>query len=446
MNISSPSPEAIGAQVSPVDLIQNDAILDQLARLCGLVRRQPRKLSPKILLHSLLQAACHLCASTRQLAFLAGLEAGMIIARQSLWERLRQPASSFLSSVLARLLSHQSRAHSLCLPGVKRILVGDSSTLPVHSSLKGAFPGSSNQRSSHACARLQFTFDLLGGQLLHCRVDPFTRVDQAAAKDVLEHLEPGDLLIRDLGYFALDAFAALAAQGCYFLSRWRQATTLFDAKGTPLNLLKLLRSKAKTKPLILEVQTGTKKKVAMRLIAVPLPQAVANERRRRAKADRDKRLNHSQEYYELLSWTLLLTNLPVDCLPADQIATLYAMRWRIENIFKAWKSNLRPQCISTHRTNEHHLRCLLYAQQIVLAIAAQNELLATLQSSADGSRGLPSLFKRLGLLVLRGGLIPSARAQDSRAPLIGLLLEYHGCYEKRKKRISLPQRITRLLS
>lgn len=370
----------------------------------------------------------------------------MLIARQSLWERLRQPDSSFLSSVLARLLSHQSRAHSISLPGVQRILVQDSTTLPLHSSLKMAFPGSSNQRASNACARLQFTFDLLGGTLLHCRLDPFTRVDQAAAKDIIEHLKPGDLLIRDLGYFVLDAFASIASQGCYFLSRLRQATSLFTAQGAPLDLLKVLRSKAENGPVVLEVQTGSKKKVAMRLVAVPLPQAVADERRRRARADRDMRLNHSKEYYELLSWTLLVTNLPVESLPAKQMAALYSMRWRIENIFKAWKSNLRPQCISTHRTNEHHLRCLLYAQQIVLAIAAQNELFATLPSPVKSTQGLPSLFKRLGLLVLTGGLILPATAQNSRASLVDQLLNYHGCYDKRKNRTSLPQHIALLLT
>ena len=68
----------------------------------------------------------------------------------------------------------------------------------------------------------------------------------------------------------------------------------------------------------------------MRLIAVPLPQTLADERRRRARTDRDKRLNHSEDYYALLSWTLLLTNLPAASLPVEQMLALYALRWRID--------------------------------------------------------------------------------------------------------------------
>ncbi|MEY4489550.1 MAG: Transposase domain [Verrucomicrobiota bacterium] len=69
-------------------------------------------------------------------------------------------------------------------------------------------------------------------------------------------------------------------------------------------------------------------------------QAVANERRRKARVDRDKRLRHDQKYYKLLGWTLLLTNAPKARLPLRTAVGVYRLRWRIEIIFKVWKSHL----------------------------------------------------------------------------------------------------------
>ena len=94
---------------------------------------------------------------------------------------------------------------------------------------QGCFPRFQSRRrgtGSTAAARLQFTFDLLSGQLIDSALHAFTRVDQAAAKDVLPLLAPGDLLIRDLGYFALDAFAAIEGKRSFYLSRYRHGTLL----------------------------------------------------------------------------------------------------------------------------------------------------------------------------------------------------------------------------
>lgn len=339
-------------------LLPTSVELEKLARQCGLVQRRARKLPASALLHSLLRAASHQRASTRHLAFLAGTLTGDTLARQSFWERLREPASQFMAEVLGRVLKCQACASSTAtaLPGVRRVLVGDSSIVALHPSLKHAFAGSSNQCTSMASARMQFGFDLLEGRLVHCGLHAFTRPDQAAAHDILDCLRPGDLLLRDLGYFVLDAFQKIQQAGAFFLSRLRYHTTLHDAQGHPFDLLKELRRRSRLapgQPVVLEVQVGMHHRLPLRLMAVPLPQAQANERRRRARQDRDKRVRHSQNYYELLSWTLLVSNLPAQALSPQQCQALYAMRWRIENIFKAWKSQLKPEASTTHRSNEH---------------------------------------------------------------------------------------------
>jgi len=80
--------------------------------------------------------------------------------------------------------------------------------------------------------------------------------------------------------------------------------------------------------------------VRARLVALPAPEAVANERRRRARANRDQRLNPGREHLFLMGWSIFLTNVSREVWPAQSLAMVYRLRWRIEIIFKAWKSHL----------------------------------------------------------------------------------------------------------
>ena len=69
----------------------------------------------------------------------------------------------------------------------------------------------------------------------------------------------------------------------------------------------------------------------------------ANMRRHRAKTDRDKRLNHSKDYYELLGYSCYITSVDQEKLSATEVQKVYGLRWRIENIFKCWKSQFHLQ-------------------------------------------------------------------------------------------------------
>ena len=184
----------------------------------------------------------------------------------------------------------------------------------------------------------QLIADLRQGTVQHLSLSSFRRNDQAAAPDILEILGPGDLILRDLGYWALHVFEAILLKGAFFLSRYRHDTRVLDPRtGKPLNLAHLLRTQGS---LDRQVWLGDKHRLSFRLVAVPVPDALANERRRRAQANRDKRLNPSPQHLFLLGWNIFVTNVDRNTWPPKAIQPIYRLRWRIEMIFKAWKSHL----------------------------------------------------------------------------------------------------------
>ena len=199
------------------------------------------------------------------------------------------------------------------------------------------FPGSRNQRKGFAALKIQFITDRLSSQVLHLSLSGFNRNDQAAAPDVLEVAQAGDLIIRDWGYFVIRAFQWIMELGAFFVSRCRADVNLYDVHtDKPFNLAAQLRRRGYFDGMVL---LGSQR-LAVRLVAVPVPQAVANERRRKARKNRDKRCHPNSQRLFLLGWNLLITNVPRSVWPPKVVAAIYRLRWRIEMIFKAWKSHL----------------------------------------------------------------------------------------------------------
>jgi hypothetical protein len=235
----------------------------------------------------------------------------------------------------------------------RRVLLHDSTVLSLPEHLAGAFPGPANaRRRCQAALKLQFVCELLHSQILHIALSGFTRNDQAAAPDILPLLEPGDLLIRDLGYFVLNVLEQITLKGAFFLSRYRHGVLVFDAQsGQPLDLSRSLRAGQLFDQ---EVLLGTEK-LRVRLVAIPVSDALANERRRKAKTNRDRRLNPGKDRLYLLGWNIFITNVPPRVWPAQALQPVYRLRWRIEIIFKAWKGHLGLRQLNCRSLDLLHL-------------------------------------------------------------------------------------------
>jgi hypothetical protein len=217
------------------------------------------------------------------------------------------------------------------------------------------FSSSFTKKNVSATVRIQLTTNLLSDSYEDFSLGSFRDNDGGASKDILEIVKPGDLVLRDKGYClprnlggSLKVFKQLEEKKCFFLSRFKYGVNLYDS-GTKkqLDLAKILEkaSKQGRNTVDKRIVLGAKHRLSVRLIAIRLPQEVADERRRKAKADRHSKANHSQDYYERLDWCLFITNIPEEILTAKQVAKVYRFRClprnlggRIEIIFKVWKS------------------------------------------------------------------------------------------------------------
>lgn len=392
--------------------------------------------------------------SFRELAIEVGLLSGRTLSKQSLSDRMNSKAVDFFRELVAADLRRATASVPLLntrgLTEIRRILIGDSSAVPLHPSLVQHFPGPTNQTDQQgAQLKLQLTFDLLGGRWLKTTLDPYPRSDHEAGLNLLpEFLHAGDLLIRDLAYSSVRCFKAIADRGAFYLSRLRSKTAVMDLGGNRVDLLRLARQYAPgvghvfTRNILL----GADDKLPTRLVILRVPEAVANQRRRhlRQQAKRQK-TQLRKERLALADWMIFVTNLSEEQAGVEQLHQLYQMRWRIENLFKLCKSHTGLLKIARHRTNRHHVEILILAWLLLMISLSQQGIFRLYDTNGSGDSKVmeASIFKSIGRILHWVTLgIELSRAGSITALLqrLGEQQAYHDRYERRK-RISLPQRL-----
>lgn len=407
-------------------LAQLDA--ETLARQSGFLKRKPRKIPMTDFLLALVALAAEAVLSLERIAAVIGLVAHVTYSKQALSKRLSAQVESFLARVAAALfgnLSEGANTQGLFRP-FRRVLLHDSTVEALPDHLANLFPGSSNQRKKRrASLKIQFVADLLQGTLVQSSLSGFTRNDQAAAPDILAVAQCGDLIIRDLGYFALPVMAALGLKGGYFLSRYKHGVRVYDLQGQPLNLVQELKTHGRFDR---EVLLGAEH-VRARLVARPAPEAVANERRRKARANHDGRYQPDRDHLILMAWNIFLTNVSRQVWPPQCLGPLYRLRWRIEMIFKSWKSHLGLRQFNARSASLLRLSVMTKLLFCVLVYRFCNAL----ELIGDGQNHV-SLLRLARILGACAGLFAAAVLQMTPAQWLEHHLTHHLFYEKRTDR------------
>jgi len=158
----------------------------------------------------------------------------------------------------------------------KRILIQDSTIIQLPPRLFDLFSGVKNAHTTTCNARIQGVYDLCSGRFVRFSIDPYSKNDVSVAFDL--PVEPGDLVLRDRGYFLLEAISNFKAKGVETISRYKHKTTLYDASTREsLDLLDLLTRSGSVDRIVLASEN---KDIRVRLLAVPVTEEIANLRSR----------------------------------------------------------------------------------------------------------------------------------------------------------------------
>jgi hypothetical protein len=409
--------------------------IELLARQSGAIQRI-RKVNPMSLLGALCLLALHSSCSLRLTAMFMGMLDGCVLSKQALKQRINNAWSNLfrkiLGCTLARTAHHLEAESAGIFRCFKRVLVNDSTSVSLSPKLASHFPGSGNQSNKrNAVIKVQAIVDLLSENFVDFNITAFTSNDQGAAPDILKIISPGDLIIRDLGYFVPLVFRAIIDKLAYFLSRYHHKTKLCDTNGNEIDLYALL----KTCPCLdMCVHLGKEARIPVRLVCIPVPEKVANERRRKLNQNkkRDRRLNPSKEQLALCGWEIFITNVDANIWTVQDVSNAYGLRWRIEIIFKAWKSHLNFTQV-THGSKDYVL-ILFYTRLIFITLFQTTFVGLHKWANTNAPDHHISILKFAQFFALLVTMALGFSISNTQLLMANILK--HCTYEKRRKRIN----------
>ncbi len=292
---------------------------------------------------------------------------GVVISPQGLDQRFTRQAADCLKQILDAAVETVIRAQSVAVPILQRfngVFVQDSSIISLPAALAEVWQGSGGS-ASPAALKLQVRLDYAHGTLQGPILQDGRAQDRNAPTQTLP-LPEGALRLADLGFFGLNVLADLTAQAVFWLSRLRAGIVVFDAADQRWDQLSLLQAQA-TSRMDLAVTLGVRDRLAARLLAVRVPQEVADQRRRRLHDDaRHKGQMVSHTRLALADWTVLVTNVPVDRLSLDEALVLARVRWQIELIFKLWKDHGHVD--QSRSEKPWRILCEVYAKLLAMVV------------------------------------------------------------------------------
>ena len=416
--------------------------VEALAKATGFQKRSQRKIDMHDLALGVMAVVATGRLSYERVAASIGRRARTDYSKQALHKRLGPSVSTFLLAVFGRCLQPAIQEAKTCglFASFRRVLLHDSSTIALPPRFAKHFPGSANQRKAFSQLKIQVVCDLLNDQVEHLSLSGFTRNDQRASPDILALLRPGDLVIRDLGYFVLSVFADIIERGAFFLSRYQYGTVLLDpCTQRPIPLGKVLKKQGFFDAHVL---LGAEARVPVRVVAVPVPDAVANLRRRKLRQNRDQSLNPSKEHFFLLGWNIFITNVGAEVWPAKQLPVIYRLRWRIETLFKAWKSYLALTELNDRCLAMIHLSVMTKLIFCAFVYRTCQDIEITLGTAGRSV----SLLRVANILSALAFYLEATFVKLTPERLLAQLLDRHAFYEHRADRRNFQNMFRAVLS
>ena len=348
------------------NLMINYEELVEIAVGTGFIKRK-RLIDPLDFLSAVCLGSAIGTTSYNDIAAHIDADSGLSVSRQAIGKKMKGPCEEFLKKILAIVITNKINNDVIetikAGNAYKRILVADSTIIRLPLRLFSDFSGVANGLSKVCNARVQCVYDLLSGQFVLFSIDPYSKNDLTAAPELV--LQEGDLVLRDRGYLIMDELQRHIDSKAHCIYRYKFNMVLKDPKTEePIDLFPLLKEK---KHVDMEIMLNNEAKTIVRLLAYPVSKEVADNRRRKAKNEKKK--PPTKEYLESLSWSIYITTITDERIDYAFIYKVYGLRWRIEIIFKCWKSNMAFDKI--HNVSRIQLNVLLLGRFIMVVICSQ---------------------------------------------------------------------------
>ena len=347
--------------------------LEATARETGFYRRKS-KVTPSVFFDLLMyDMSSGKSKSLNQLSIEARSEHDIGVTKQGIDKKFNEHTLGFLKSLIEKQLSveldHQIDAG--WLSSFKRVTIKDGTRFNLPEEYKDYFPGSGGSGSS-AGACIQFEYDLKSGNVAVMDITASNRPDVKDALELLDNVKKGDLIIRDLGYYAFKSFINIIKKEAFFISRLGAKTNVFEMscgnyKKLDFKAVYNQMKRGKLSRIYKDVFIGSEEKIPVRLVIELMPDDIYEERMRKIhKLHKKKGYQTSEKYMFLSRFNLFITNVTKEVLPDKVISSLYRMRWQIELIFKIWKS-----VFGIHHTRKMRYQrwlCLLHFKLLMMIV------------------------------------------------------------------------------
>jgi hypothetical protein len=334
---------------------------DELGRASGFIRRE-RKFKGSSFAQTLVFGWLANPSSSMEELSQSAANLGVCVSRQGIDERFTAKAAQFMESLVKAALQEVVRGKRVDTPILSRfskVYVADATIIKLPDELEDLWTGCEG-----AGLKISLCWELLQGGWESVYLHPAREHDQQAAF-AWQTLAKGSLVVRDLGYFNLNNLKQLTDCALYWVSRYKVGTVIF-LEGKPLELLDYLRDRAQH-TLDLEIELGLKQRLKSRLIAKAVPAEILRQRQEKLKDwERKKQKKASASRWNLLPWSLYVTNLPQDLLATEEVECIIRSRWQVEKIFYWWKDDAKIDQWCSH--NPWRILCEVYAKLLALLI------------------------------------------------------------------------------
>lgn len=359
-----------------------------------------------------------------------------IVSKQGLFDRMGVKAVNMVKMLLEERLKtdYNTIKDKGLFQWFDRVILQDSTTFHLPDSLVRYFPGNKSNGKQRALVRIQSGYDIKHNQFCFFGLTPYTANDQSASCGIKNVVRKGDIIIRDLGYFVVNALEIIIQANAFFLTRLHFNICVYKPTNSTkkLNLLQLINNKVYFDgPVLL----SKKSKLKVRLVALKLPEPIAAERRRKARQQRDKRFTYSTTYLKLLGYVFYATNVDNSAWTTKDVVNAYRLRWKIEIIFKTWKSHFQMQnLIHKQCFNIHRVYCIIYLMLLFITLFQTklyrpfNELIKKKYRKSISILKLSSLISKHFIFMIT----------SLKSKIIEFLIRY-SCYETRSDRLNLMQ-------